>query len=185
MLELALLFLHLLLEDHLHLGLHLGELLLVQSALLLLLDSRVDLLEDAGVLRNTHSNKLVGTVVFIEGVVGMLLELLHVGADEHLAQLDEVAVLLVVDLDGTPGVLTATDSTSVGGLDLVGGTDNSKRNLGHDLVVLSNGLLIVELVTGPFEDLDTMVLDVGQDLTDISIGDITDRTSSVQNLLWP
>jgi hypothetical protein len=33
----------------------------------------------------------------------VFLELLHVGTDQHLAQLDKVAVLLVVDLDDTPG----------------------------------------------------------------------------------
>lgn len=54
LLELALLLRHLLLEDHLHLELHLGEFLLVQAALLFLLDGRVDLLEDARVLGNTH-----------------------------------------------------------------------------------------------------------------------------------
>jgi hypothetical protein len=52
-----------------------------------------------------------------------------VSADEHLAELDKVAVLLVVDLDDTPGVRTATDGAAVGGLDAVVGTDDSERDL--------------------------------------------------------
>jgi hypothetical protein len=162
--ELAFLLGNLLLEDHLHLGLHLGELLLVESALLLLLDGRVDLLEHAGVLGNTHLGELVRAVVLVEEVVGVLLELLHVGADQHLAQLDEVAVLLVVDLDDTPGVATTTDTAAVGGGDLGVGTNDGEGNLGHDLLVLGNSLLIVKLVAGTLEDLDGVVLNIGKDL---------------------
>lgn len=164
LLQLALLLRHLLLEDHLHLGLHLGELLLVQGTLLLLLDSRVDLLENTGVLRHAHGDELVGTVVLVEHVVRVLLELFHVCADKHLAQLDKVAMLLVINLDGAPRVLTATDSTSIGSLDLVGGTDDGEWHLGHDLVVLSDRLLVIQLVSRTLENLNTMVLDIGQDL---------------------
>jgi hypothetical protein len=73
-------------------------------------------------------------------------------------------VLLVVDLDDTPGVATATDLAAIGSGDLGVGTDNSEGNLGHDLLVLGNGLLIVELVAGTLEDLDGVVLDIGKDL---------------------
>ncbi|KAI3475748.1 hypothetical protein L1887_62826 [Cichorium endivia] len=164
LLQLALLLRHLLLEDHLHLELHLGQLLLVQRALLLLLDGRVDLLEDAGVLRDAHGGELVGAVVLVQEVVGVLLELLHVRADEHLAQLDEVAVLLVVDLDDAPGVAAAADLATFGGGDLGVGADDSEGNLGHDLGVLGNGLLVVELVAGALENLDVVVLNVAEDL---------------------
>ena len=83
--KLALLLRHLLLEHHLHLHLHLLELGLVQRALLLLLDSRVDLLEHAGVLLDAHLCKFLGTVVLVQSIVGVLLELFHVRADEHLS----------------------------------------------------------------------------------------------------
>lgn len=162
--ELAFLLGNLLLEDHLHLGLHLGELLLVQGALLLLLDGRVDLLEHAGVLGDTHLGELVRAVVLVQEVVGVLLELLHVGADQHLAQLDKVAVLLVVNLDNTPGVATTTDTAAISGGDLRVGTNHSEGDLGHDLLVLGNSLLVVKLVAGTLEDLDRMVLDIGKDL---------------------
>jgi hypothetical protein len=94
----------------------------------------------------------------------VLLELLHVGADEHLAELDKVAVLLVVHLDDTPGVATAADLAAVGVGDLVIGTDNSEGDLGHDLVVLGDGLLVIELVAGALENLDLVVLDVCENL---------------------
>lgn len=143
LLQFRLLLGNLLLEDHLHLSLHLGKLLLVEGTLLLLLDGGIDLLEDAGVLRHAHGDELVGTVVLVEVVVGVLLELLHVSADKHLSELDEVAVLLVVHLDDTPRVATATDLAAIGGGDLVSSTDHGEGNLGEDLVVLGNGLLVV------------------------------------------
>lgn len=164
LLELGFLLGDLLLEHELHLGLHLGELLVVQGTLLLLLHSRVDLLEHARILRDTHLQQLVGAVVLVENVVGVLLELLHVRADKHLPQLDEVTVLLVIDLNDTPWVATATDLTAISVGDLVSRTNNSKGNLGQDLVVLGNRLLVVKLVTGALEDLDLVVLDVGENL---------------------
>ena len=88
----------------------------------------------------------------------------HVCADKHLAQLDEVAVLLVVDLDDSPGVATAADLATFGSGDLGVGTDNGEGYLVHDLVVLGNGLLIVELVARSLEDLDVVVLDVAENL---------------------
>ena len=94
----------------------------------------------------------------------MLLQLLHVCANKHLAQLDKVAVLLVVDLNDTPGVATAADLATFGSGDLGVGTDNGKGDLVHNFVVLGNGLLVVELVARALEDLNVVVLDVAEDL---------------------
>ena len=85
LLELGLFLLDLLLEDHLHLELHLGQLLLVQRSFLFLLDGWVDLLEHTRILGHTHGGKLVGSVVLVEEVVGVLLQLFHVSSDEHLS----------------------------------------------------------------------------------------------------
>lgn len=164
LLQLALLLLDLLLEYHLHLCLHLGELLLVQSSLLLLLDCRVDLLEHAWVLGDSHLGKLLGTVVLVENVVGVLLELFHVIADEHLAELDEIAVLFVVDLDDTPRVATTADLATVRSGDFSVRSNDGKRHPGHNLLVLSNCLLVIELITGALKDLDVVVFDIGEDL---------------------
>jgi hypothetical protein len=84
--------------------------------------------------------------------------------DEHLAQLDEVAVFLIVDLNHTPGVSAATDLAAIGSSDLGIGTDNSERYLGHDFRVLGDGFLVIKLVAGAFEDLDPVVGNVGKDL---------------------
>lgn len=139
----------------------------MESALFLLLDCGVDLLEHAWVLGNTHQGQLLGAVVLVQRVVGVLLELFHVGTDQHLAQLHEVAVLLVVDLNGTPWVATTTDLTAVGGGDFRVRTNNGERNLGHDFLVFSDGLFVVKLVAGALEDLDRVVLDIGEDLYNI------------------
>lgn len=164
LLQLALLLGYLLLEHHLHLGLHLGKLLLVEGALLLLLDGGVDLLEDAGVLRHTHGDELVRPVVLVQVVVRVLLELLHVSSDKHLPELNEVAVVLVIHLNNAPRVASAPDLTTVRVGNLVSRTNDGERDLGHDLVVLGNGLLIVKLIPGALEDLDAVILNVGQDL---------------------
>lgn len=168
LLQLALLLGDLLLENHLHLCLHLGKLLFVQGALLLLLDGRVDLLEDGGVLSNTHASELLGSIIFVQGVVGVFLELFHVGSDEHLAQLHEIAVLLVVNLNETPGVLASSDLTTIGAGDLRVGTDNSEGDLRHDLIVLCDRLVIVEFISRTLEDLNVVVLDIGENLWELA-----------------
>jgi hypothetical protein len=91
-----------------------------------------------------------------------------VGADQHLAQLDKVAVLLVVDFNDTPGVATATNAATISSGNLRVGTDNGEGNLGHDLLVLGNSLLIVELVAGALEDLDGVLFDIGKDLDELA-----------------
>ena len=136
----------------------------MESALLLLLDGGVDLLEYAGVLGHTHGGKLVRTVVLVQVVVGVLLELLHVCPDEHLSELDEVAVLLVIDLDDAPGVAATADLAPIGVHNLVVGADNREGDLRHDLVVLGDGLLVVQFVARALENLNTVVLDIGEDL---------------------
>lgn len=102
----------------------------------------------------------------------MLLELFHVGSDKHLSELDEVTVLLVIDLNDAPWVATATNLASFGGLDLGVGTNDSKWNLGHDLVVLGDGLLVIELVAWALEDVDVVVVDVCEDLRCIRSGSL-------------
>lgn len=181
LLELLLLLLYLLLEHHLHLAFHLLELLLVQRTLLLLLGRRVDLLEHRWVGLHTKRLKLVGSVVFVEEVVGVLLELFHVCSDEHLAKLDKVAVLLVVHFDDTPRVLAAPNLAALGGAHFGVGAYNSEWDLGHDLVVLGNRLLIVVLVAWSFKDLDAVVCDVCKDLEDESVNAVSEGTKHIDS----
>jgi hypothetical protein len=164
LLQLAFFLGDLLLKHHLHLGLHLGKLLFVECALLFLLDSWIDLLEHAWILSDTHSGELLRSVVLIQRVVGMFLELFHMCSDKHLAKLNEVTVLLVINFNDTPWVTTSTDLAAVGTGYLRIGSNYSKWNLGNNLVILSNCLLVIELVSWTFEYLDIVVLDVSQDL---------------------
>ena len=102
-------------------------------------------------------------------MVGVLLELLHVRSDQHLSQLDEVAVLLVINLDDTPWIASSTDFTSIGAGNLGVGTNNGERDLRHDLIVLGNVLIIIELISWAFEDLDIVVLNISENLRPLSM----------------
>ena len=168
LLELALLLRDLLLEDHLHLQLHLLEFRFVERALLLLLDGRVDLLEDTRILLHAHGREFLGPVVFVQEVVGVLLELFHVRADKHLSKLDKITVFLVVNLDDTPWITAPTNFATISSSHLGVGTDDSEGNLRHNLIVLCNSLLIIKLISGTFEYLDFVVMDVCENLYSVS-----------------
>lgn len=163
LLELGLLFCDLLLEDHLHLGLHLGELGLVQCTVLCELDGGVDFLEDGVVLDDTHRGELLRSPVFVKDIVGVLPELFHVCPDEHLSELDKVAVILIVDLNDTPWVRSSSDGASVNSLDLPVRADDGKGHLGGNLFVFGNGLFVIIVVDGGLEDLDLVVGNVVED----------------------
>lgn len=152
------------LEDHLHFCLHLGKLGLVHDPFFVVSDSRIDLLEDGGVLDNAHAQELLRSPILVEDVISILPKLLHVGANEHLAELDEVAVVLVVDLNNTPGIGTTTDFTTVRGCDNLVRTNNGKRNLAGDLLGLSQRLLILVLVSGGLEDVNLVAGDISKNL---------------------
>lgn len=124
----------------------------------------LDLLEHARILRDAHAGQLLGTPVLVELVVSVLPELLHVRPDQHLAQLDKVAMVLIVDLDHTPGVDTAADFASVRGRDDLVGADDGEGDLAGDLLVLRDRLLVLILVGRSLEDVDVVVRDVGKDL---------------------
>lgn len=59
----------------------------------------------------------------------MVFELLHVAADEHLPELDKVAVFLVVDLDDAPWVRATANPPAVRGVDLLIRTDDGEGDL--------------------------------------------------------
>jgi hypothetical protein len=88
--------------------------------------------------------------------------------DEHLAQLDEIAMLLIVHFNDAPWVSTTAHLAAISSGHLSVGTDNRERHLGHDFVVLSNSLVIIKLVSWAFEDLNVVIGDVIEDLDFIS-----------------
>lgn len=49
--------------------------------------------------------------------------------NKHLAKLDKVAVVLVVDLDGAPWVASAADVATIRGLNNLVGANNGEGNL--------------------------------------------------------
>jgi len=87
-----------------------------------------------------------------------------VSSDDHLAQLDKIAVVLIVDLNHTPRITTTADMSTLGIGDLSIRSDNSKRNFRHDLIVLRNSFLVIKLVTWAFENADAVVSEVVENL---------------------
>lgn len=138
----------------------------------------LDLLEDALVLNDTHAEHLLRTPVLVQHIVGVLAELLHVGANEHLAQLHEIAVILVVDLDDTPRISTTTNFTVVCGLDKVVRANDGEGNLASDLFRLGKCFLVLILVRGCLENLDLVLRDVGEDLELLSVSSLYIRVRS-------
>ncbi len=94
----------------------------------------------------------------------MFLQLFHVCADEHLSELDKIAVLFVVDFDDTPRVATTAYFPALWSLDFAVRTYNSKGDFGHDLIVLRNRLFVIQFIAWTFEDVDVVMIDICQNL---------------------
>lgn len=126
----------------------------------------LDLLEYTGVLDDTHAEQLLRSPVLVQNIVGVLPELLHVGADQHLPKFNEVTVVFVVHLDNTPGVCTAAHLTTIRSGDLLVRTDNGEGYLAGNFLRLRNRLVVLILVSRCLEDVNVMVGDVGENLYD-------------------
>lgn len=103
----------------------------------------------------------VGLVVLLLGGVDQVQ---HVGSDQDRAQLLEIAVVLVLHLRDTPGILTALDDAVVLSLHILLGSDHGKRHGGHEAASVGGGVLIV-LFDRRGVDLDALGFDDGLDLT--------------------
>lgn len=115
-------------------------------------------------MSNTHTEELLGSPVFVKNVICVLPQLFHVRADKHLAKLDKVTVLFVVNFNHTPWVGTTPDFTAIRGLYNAIRANNSERNLAGNFLCLSNGFLIFVLVRGGLEDVNLVVGNVGKNL---------------------
>lgn len=60
-----------------------------------------------------QSQKLLGTEGLVVDLAGGLNQVLQVGAGQEVAQVDELAVVLVLDVDDTPAVLAAANLLAV------------------------------------------------------------------------
>lgn len=74
-----------------------------------------------------EGQQLLGTEGLVVDLRGGLDKVLEVGSEEEVSQVDEFAMSLILDVDDTPSVLTATDLLTVDDNRLLG-SDNSKRN---------------------------------------------------------
>ena len=124
----------------------------------------LDLPEDTRVLHNAQLDQLFGAPVLIEHIVSVLSELLHVRADKHLAQLDEIAVLLVVDFDHAPWVRAPPDRATVACRDFTVRADDGEGDLGGNFLVFPNRLFVIVFVLWRLENTDLVVCDIGENL---------------------
>lgn len=122
-------------------------------------------------MSNAHAEELLCSPVLVENVIGILAQLLHVGSDEHLAELDEIAVLLIVNLNDTPGVSTTTDVATIMSLDKLIGTNDGERDLACNFLCLSNSLLVLIFISRRLENLNVVIGNIGKDLTERVSGD--------------
>ena len=88
----------------------------------------LDLLEDTRVLCHTHAEEFLCSPVLVQNIIGILPKFLHVRSYKHLAKLDKVTMLLVIDLDDTPWVRPPANVTAVWCHDDLIRTDHGKRN---------------------------------------------------------
>lgn len=88
----------------------------------------------------------------------------HVVLDDHAAQGDEIAVLLVLDLDRAPRILAAPLSIAAL-VEYVVAADHGERNLRFVLLLHLEALRILIVVVRKLVDLDFVLIDVVENLT--------------------
>lgn len=111
---------------------------------------------------------LLSAVSFVVKLLGRVDEIEHVGANQNGSKLLKVAVVLVFDFGNAPRVLTALDDASVGGLDVLFGTDHSKRHSGHEAARVLGSSIVVLLYRGLI-NLNILRLDDGGDLEKLAV----------------
>ena len=94
----------------------------------------------------------------------MFSQFLHVRADEHLAQLDEIAVLLIVNFNYTPRVRATPDGAPIARVDFAVRAYDGEGDLGCDFLIFSDRLFIIIIVLWRLEDTDLVVRDIREDL---------------------
>jgi len=91
-------------------------------------------------------------------------EFFHVCPDEHLAQLDEIVVLLVINFNHAPWVHVPPDGVPIACLDFTVQAYNSKGDLSSDLLIFPDCLFIIVFVLWHLEYADLVVGDVRENL---------------------
>lgn len=60
-----------------------------------------------------ESQQLLGTEGLVMDLAGGLDQILKVGAGQEVAEIDKLAVVLILDIDDTPAVLTSTNLLAI------------------------------------------------------------------------
>jgi len=74
----------------------------------------LDFLEYGMILSDSHSQQFLTPIVLVQLLVRVFLQLFHVSSDQHLSQLDEIAMFFVVDFDRSPRVRTSSYLSTIG-----------------------------------------------------------------------
>ena len=114
------------------------------EGLLLLLELGVVQLPGAG-LAKLPCLHLLCAVCLVVVLLGGMDEVKHVSSDQDSTELLEVAVLLVLDLSDTPGVLTALDGAAIVGLNILLRANNGEGHGVDQAVSVGHGGGIVVL----------------------------------------
>jgi len=107
--------------------------------------------------------KLLGTVVFVEEVVGDLLQISQMAVQQSTTDGQEIRVSWVVNLDNTPWILSGSDLAPTD-LNNIFGPNNGKWHQATKLGVLLNSVLVILLnVVWEVVDWDSVVLNILHD----------------------
>ena len=106
---------------------------------------------------------LLRTVCLVVVLLGRVDEVEHVRSDEDGAELLEVAVLLVLHLGHTPGILTTFDGAAVAGLDISFGANDAEGHGGDEGTSMLQAGFVIFLKRW-LVDLDALGFDDSTDL---------------------
>jgi hypothetical protein len=126
----------------------------------------LDFLEDAGILSDSHTEEFLSAPILVKNVVGVFSKLLHISADQHLSELDKVAMILIIHFDDTPWISPSAHLTAIRSSHNLVGADNSKGYFAGNFLVLGNSLFILVFIRGRLEDVDIVMCNIRKDLTE-------------------
>jgi hypothetical protein len=124
----------------------------------------LDLLEHGRVLGHTHAEQFLCSPIFIEDIVRVFSQLLHICANKHLSKLDEITVLFIIHFNNTPRILTSANLATVGGVYKPVRTNDSERNFAGNLLSFSNRLIVLVVIGGCLEDVNVVMSYIRQNL---------------------
>lgn len=89
-----------------------------------------------------ESEQLLGTEGLVVDLAGGLDQILEVGASQEVAEVDKFAVVLILDIDDTPAVLTAANLLAIDNNGLLATDDGEGNDVLRRVNYLSNNRII-------------------------------------------